>query len=151
MTRLAKIAIQKMFRVGTQQFQTPLGAIINVTTTLTHEETAINLNDVPKAGTIYEMWGLKLGLCLLGEPENVINSIVDTLLILNTEYLPSNLILCDSSPINRPDGEQDRQDDYKNYRLNWEQQEEIATALKNRKIAVSFPDHAPMLIDGALN
>ena len=151
MTRIAKIAIQKMFRIGTQQFSTPLGAVINVTTTVTHEETAISLNDVPKTGAIYQIWGLELGLRLLGEPDNVTNSIVDALLLLNTDYLPSNLILCDSRPIDRPDGEQDREDNYRNYRLNREQQEIITTALKNRKIAMGFPDHALMLIDGALS
>ena len=150
-TRLAKIACKKMFRVGTEQFQTPLGAVIKVTTTLTHEKQPLELKDVFMPSIMYEMWGLKLGLHLLGETTTIFNAIVDMLVVLDTEYLPSNIIACESALIDRPDGEQDRKDDYKNYCLTWEQQEEIMTAVKNRITAEYFPENALLLVSGALN
>ena len=162
LTKLGIGACERMFKPGIETIELPGIGEMKVVTILTHEDESIDLTKLEAElhptsshGWIKQciMWGVKLWQEILPdskEGETVMELIVRTLIALGTEHVPCNFILM-RSHVRDEGAVQHRSDCYYNYHIAQPQQELIATAVQNAKIAGQFPDHALMLIHGALS
>ncbi len=162
LTKLGIAACERMFKPGIETIELPGIGEMKVVTILTHEDEAIDvmrleaeLHPTSSRGWIKQclMWGVKLGQEVLPESNNgesIMSLIVRTLVALDTEHVPCNFILM-RSHVRDEGAVQHRSDCYYNYHIAQPQQELIAVAVRNAKIAGHHPDHALMLIPGALS
>ncbi len=162
LTKLGIAACERMFKAGIETIDLPGIGEMKVVTILTHEDESIDimkleeeLHPTSSHGWIKQciMWGVKLGQEILPESnagENIMSLIVRTLIALRTEHVPCNFILM-RSHVRDEGAVQHRSDCYYNYHIAQPQQEMIATAVANAKLAGLHPDHALALIPGALS
>ena len=162
LTKLGIAACERMFKPGIETIGLPGIGEMKVVTILTHQEEPIDitrladeLHPTSSLGWIKQclIWGVKLGQEVLPESkeeENLLGLITRTLVALGTEHVPCNFILM-RSHVRDEGAVQNRSDCYYNYHIGQPQQEMIATAVRNARLAGQHPDHALMPIPGTLS